>query len=155
MGHRIIRPAVAVVAIVALGFTLAACTRSGGAVERGTAVVALRQLGTTLDPANVTCTGDDTATVGKIPYGAEQCRNGSADPFWVLTNYTDDDTVAQGIAYVPMTQAHRVHFGSGYFAVTVNWRETDGTWNQVGSPTVTPVHQTPMPSPPPVPTAGN
>jgi hypothetical protein len=153
MLHRLIRPTVAVAVIVALGLGAAACTRSAGVVEHGTAVIALQRLGVTLDPADVTCTGDDTVTVGQIPYGAERCRNGSAAPFWVLTNYRG--STAQGIAYVPMDQAHRVHFGSGYFAVSVNWQQTDGTWAPQGSPTVTPVHETPMPTPPPVPSAGS
>ncbi|MBS1849108.1 MAG: hypothetical protein JST73_12600 [Actinobacteria bacterium] len=155
MGHRIIRPLAAAVAVVALGIALASCTRSNGAVESGTAVVALRQLGVTVDPANMSCTGNDTATVDNTPYGAEQCRNGSGQAFWVLSDYTQQDTAAQAIAYVPMSQAGRVHFGTGWFAVTVDWRDIDGTWTAVGTPTVTPVQSTPAPTPVPVPTAGN
>ena len=72
----------------------------------------------------------------------------------MLARYADDDTTARAIAYVPMDQAHRMHYGSGYFAVTVDWHVADGTWTIVGSPTVTPVQTTPMPSRPSVSTAG-
>lgn len=154
MRHRFFRPLVAIGAIAALGIIASACTQSNGAVEKGTAAVALQTLGRAVEPSAVTCADPSTtANIDNVSWGAQQCHVGTEAPFWVISRYANGNTTAQAIAYVPMTEAGRVHFGSGWFAVTVNWRQSNNTWSTVGTPTVTPVQSLPIPTPAPVPTA--